>query len=147
MWYAQSRRNFKTSNCCYPSVVATYECCKMLKVHKWFENDNCHHRQWHQGDLGKKIHTDLTTVQLLSTVVTQTAISHKSFPICSWSFHSRAKSYYLLTHLSDIYSLLFMLANHWQFLQWNVFSSGWFLLSFHPQIFLEIINGLEWYAG
>lgn len=53
----------------------------------------------------EKIHTDLTTVQLLSTVVTQMAISHKSFPICGLRFHSRAKSYYLLTHLSDTYSL------------------------------------------
>lgn len=38
------------------------------------------------GETSKKIHTDLAAVQLLSTVVTQKVISHKSFPICSLSF-------------------------------------------------------------
>jgi hypothetical protein len=89
----------------------------------------------------KKIHTDLAIVQLLSAVVTQKVTSHKSFPICSLTFHRGEKSYYLLTHLSDIHSPLFMSANHWQFLWGEMFLYlGWVLLSPYPQILLKTIN-------
>lgn len=57
-------------------------------------------------ETSKKIHTDFTTVQLLSTVVTQKAISHKSFPIGSLSFPQQGKillpSNPSLTHLLSL---------------------------------------------
>lgn len=67
-------------------------CITFAECMEWFENDSYLMTGNTSRQSLKKIYTDLTSIQHLLTVVTQTVISHKHFPICSLSFHSRAKS-------------------------------------------------------